>query len=175
MVIGGVHHGDSHDISADLIELACTPVAVICAGAKAILDLPRTLEFLETYGVPVIGYRTDHLPAFYTSTTPYSLTSRIDDIPSLVKLLKTHWQLGMKSGILIANPISARDEISAELIEPIIAGALKSAQEKQISGKDVTPFLLSEIATVTCGKSMAANISLIKNNVRLGAELAFAL
>lgn len=173
--IGGVHHGDSQDISADLIELARTPVAVVCAGAKAILDLPRTLEFLETYGIPVIGYQCDSLPAFYTAQTAYPLRCRIDNVTALAKLLKMHWQLGMKTGILIANPIDHRDEIPAAVILPVIASALKSAALKKITGKDVTPFLLSEIAVVTKGKSMAANISLIKNNVRLGAELAYAL
>ncbi len=173
--IGGVHHGASHDISADLIELATTPVAVICAGAKAILDLPRTLEFLETHSIPVIGYRTETLPAFYTANTTYRLSSRIDDIESLVKLVKTHWQLGMRTGILIANPISSRDEIPAALIDPVIHNALLLAAENNISGKEVTPFLLKEVAAVTKGRSIAANISLILNNVKLGAELSYAL
>ncbi len=173
--IGGVHHGDSFDISADLIELARTPVAVICAGAKAILDLPRTIEFLETYSIPVIGYGTETLPAFYTRETSYKLTSHVNDIPALAKLLKIHWQLGMTTGILIANPINAADEIPADIIDPVITNALKAASERMITGKEVTPFLLGEVAAVTKGKSMAANISLIKNNVRLGADLAAAL
>lgn len=173
--IGGVHHGDSMDISADLTELSRTPVAVVCAGAKAILDLPRTLEFLEMCSIPVIGYRTDRLPAFYTASTAYPLTCRADDIAMLAKILKTHWQLGMSSGILITNPIPSQDEIPAALIEPVIEKALQDVVKKQISGKDVTPFLLSEIAAVTKGKSLAANISLIKNNVKLGAELAAVL
>jgi pseudouridine-5'-phosphate glycosidase len=173
--IGGVHHGDSFDISADLIELARTPIAVICAGAKAILDLPRTIEFLETYSIPVIGYGTETLPAFYTRETSYQLTSHVNDIPALAKLLKIHWQLGMTTGILIANPINATDEIPADVINPVITNALKTASERMITGKEVTPFLLSEVAAVTKGKSMAANISLIKNNVRLGADLAAAL
>lgn len=173
--IGGVHHGDAHDVSADLIELSCTPVAVVCAGAKSILDLPRTLEFLETYSIPVIGYGCDTLPAFYTAATSHKLNCRIDDVNSLSNLLKIHWQLDMTSGILITNPINPRDEIPAAIIEPVIASALKNAAEKQITGKDVTPFLLNEIVSVTQGKSMAANISLIKNNVKLGAELAASL
>lgn len=173
--IGGVHHGDSLDISADLIELAHTPIAVICAGAKAILDLPRTIEFLETYGIPVLGYRTKNLPAFYTRETPHQLSSHVDDIRSLANILKIHWQLGMTTGILVANPIAPQDEIPAEIINPVIAKALETASARMISGKEVTPFLLGEVAAVTKGKSMAANISLIKNNVRLGAELASAL
>jgi len=170
--IGGVHHGDALDISADLIELACTPIAVICAGAKAILDLPRTLEFLETYSVPVVGYRTRTLPAFYTAKTLHLLNQHVDDIPALVNLLKIHWALGMRSGMLITNPIPADEEIPANIIDPVIQDSLALAVKKNLSGKDVTPFLLGEIASITQGKSMAANISLIKNNVKLGAELA---
>ena len=173
--IGGVHHGSSQDISADLIELSRTPVAVICAGAKAILDLPRTLEFLETYNIPVVGYQTSTLPAFYTASTTYPLNCRIDDVTSLVNLLNIHWKLGMASGVLVTNPIPLDDEIPATIIEPVIEMALQSAQQKNISGKEITPFLLSEIAAVTKGKSMAANISLIKNNVSLGAQLAAAI
>lgn len=173
--IGGVHHGDSMDISADLTELSRTPIAVVCAGAKAILDLPRTLEFLEMCSIPVIGYRTDNLPAFYTASTSYPLTCRVDDVSTLAKILEMHWRLGMTSGMLITNPIPLHDEIPAALIEPVIEKALQDAVEKHITGKDVTPFLLSEIAAVTKGKSLAANISLIKNNVKLGAELAAAL
>ncbi|HTM64202.1 MAG TPA: pseudouridine-5'-phosphate glycosidase [Gammaproteobacteria bacterium] len=173
--IGGVHRGDAFDISADLIELSCSPVAVVCAGAKSILDLPRTLEYLETYSIPVIGYGCDTLPAFYTASTSHKLSCRVDDVSSLSNLLKIHWQLGMKSGILITNPINARDEIPAADIDPVIASALKTAAEKQITGKDITPFLLNEIVSVTKGKSMTANISLIKNNIRLGAELAASL
>lgn len=170
--IGGVHRGDDQDISADLIELTRTPIAVICAGAKAILDLPKTLEFLETYSIPLVGYRTDTFPAFYTSETEFKIPARVDDIASIVHLLRTHWQLGMTSGVLIANPISPDDEISSDIIEPAIVGALQKAKKKQIKGKAMTPFLLSEVASVTKGKSLQANINLIKNNVRLGSMLA---
>jgi pseudouridylate synthase len=170
--IGGVHRGDDEDISADLIALAKTPIAVVCSGAKAILDLPKTLEFLETYSIPIVGYRTDTLPAFYTAETNYKLPARVDDITSLVHLLRIHWQLGLSSGILIANPISSVDEISSNIIEPAIEYALQSAKEKQIRGKAITPYLLNEVAHVTKGKSLNANMSLIKNNVRLGAMIA---
>jgi len=170
--IGGVHRGDDQDISADLIELSKTSIAVVCAGAKAILDLPKTLEFLETHSIPIVGYRTDTLPAFYTSETEYKLPARVDDITSIVNILRIHWQLGMTSGVLIANPISLNDEISSDIIEHAIVGALQKAKKKQINGKAITPFLLNEVAIVTKGKSLQANINLIKNNVRLGAMLA---
>lgn len=170
--IGGVHRGDDQDVSADLIELSRTPIAVVCAGAKAILDLPKTLEFLETHSIPVVGYRTDFLPAFYTAETEYKLHARVDDVASLAELLKIHWQLGMSSGVLIANPIPATDEIPAEIIEPVIASALEKAGKQRISGKAITPFLLNEVSVVTKGKSLQANINLIINNVRLGALLA---
>lgn len=170
--IGGVHFGDALDISADLIELANTPVAVVCAGAKSILDLPRTLEFLETHSVPVIGYRTKLLPAFYTSKTNYHLSQSVDDIHKLADVLNIHWDLGMRSGVLITNPIPVKDEIPSDIIEPVIQNSLSSAIRNNLSGKEVTPFLLKEIAEITKGKSIEANISLIKNNVSLGAALA---
>lgn len=173
--IGGVHRGENLDISADLYEIAKTPIAVICSGAKAILDLPKTLEVLETFSVPIIGYQTKMLPAFYTAKTNYSLPASVDDIQNLVSVLTIHWQLGMRSGVLIANPIPAQYEIPSATIEPAIIHALRQAQEKQITGKDLTPFLLSELAHVTNGESLKANLSLIKNNVRLGAMLANAL
>src|SRR3990167_1155891 len=170
--IGGVHRGDTQDISADLIELARTPIAVICAGAKAILDLPKTLELLETLSIPVIGYQTTTFPAFYTATTSYLLSTHITDIYALGYLLKTHFSLKMSSGCLIGNPIPSQDEIKKEVIEPIITKALKTAEQQHITGKAITPFLLKEIAHHTEGKSLKANISLIKNNVELGAKLA---
>ncbi|VVC76921.1 Pseudouridine-5'-phosphate glycosidase [Aquicella siphonis] len=173
--IGGVHRGQDQDISADLITLAKTPMAVVCAGAKAILDVPKTLEFLETHGVPVIGYRTETFPAFYTAETDYKLFAHVDNVTSLANLLKIHWQLGMSSGVLIANPIPSPDEIPADIIEPAISSALKLAEKKNVHGKEITPFLLSEIAAVTQGKSLHANINLIINNVRLGAMLALKI
>lgn len=173
--IGGVHRGNDDDISADLIELARNPVAVVCAGAKAILDLPRTLEFLETFSVPIVGYRTEVLPAFYTDKTPYTLPISIHEISDLVKLLKTHWQLDTSSGVLITNPIPAESAIPSERIEPVIAHAVQKAQQKNIVGKAITPYLLNEIAELTQGESLKANIALIKNNVKLGARLAYAI
>ncbi|USQ15134.1 pseudouridine-5'-phosphate glycosidase [Legionella lytica] len=173
--IGGVHRGLDMDVSADLIELSQTPIAVVCAGAKAILDLPKTLEFLETYSVPVIGYQTDTLPAFYTDKTAYKLTMRADNVKTLKTIVEIQNQLNLASGILIMNPIPQADSIPMEMIEPVIEAAVKKAEALKISGKDITPFLLSEVTKATAGVSQQANISLIKNNVRLGAELAFAL
>lgn len=172
--IGGVHRGDAQDISADLIEIARTPIATICAGAKAILDLPRTLELLETMSVPVIGYRTQVLPAFYSDSTPYQLPTSVNDIPSLVKILKTHWCIDAVSGVLIANPIPAEFNIPSHEIEPIIINALHQAEQNNITGKALTPFLLAEVSKLTEGKSLHANIGLIKNNALLGAQLAHA-
>ncbi|WP_374939080.1 pseudouridine-5'-phosphate glycosidase [Legionella bozemanae] len=173
--IGGVHRGDAQDISADLIEISRTPIAVICAGAKAILDLPRTLEFLETMSVPVIGYRTQVLPAFYTDSTQYSLPTWVEDVPTLAKIVTAHWDIGMSSGALITNPIPAEFNIPLEVIEPVIMNAIQKAEQNNISGKALTPFLLAEVAQLTQGKSLLANIALIKNNARLGAELARAV
>jgi pseudouridine-5'-phosphate glycosidase len=173
--IGGVHRGNLQDISADLVELARVPLAVVCSGPKAILDLAKTLEFLETYGVPVVGYRTDFLPGFYTTQTPLRVPLRIDNIPALSKFLKIHWQLGLTSSAVIANPIPADDEIAYDIIEPVITQALQKAQQNNIFGKELTPFLLSEIANVTQGRSLLSNINLIKNNVKLGAQLAHTL
>jgi pseudouridine-5'-phosphate glycosidase len=133
------------------------------------------LEFLETHSIPIIGYRTNTFPAFYTAETEYPLQVRIDDITSLVNLLKIHWALDMPSGVLIANPISSVDEIAADIIEPAIHNALALAAKKQVQGKALTPFLLNEVATATLGKSLQANINLIINNVRLGAMLAHNL
>jgi pseudouridine-5'-phosphate glycosidase len=170
--IGGVHRGDAMDISADLIELAQTPIAVICAGAKAILDLPRTLEFLETYSIPVIGYGTKKLPAFYTSESEHTLPMQVNKINELADYLNIHWQLKMPSGVLIMNPVPKENEIAAEVIQPAIQQALQRAAENNVLGKEITPFLLKEVSSATQGKSLAANISLIKNNVLLGAQLA---
>ncbi len=173
--IGGVHRGEALDISADLIELSRTPMAVVCAGAKAILDLPRTLEYLETHSIPIVGYRTDSLPAFYSSQSPLVLPTRVDDIRAIVNLLNTHWQLGLSSSVLIANPIPRDEEIEAAILEPMIESAIQQADEMKIRGKEITPFLLDKMANATEGKSLKANIALIKNNVILAAEIAKGL
>lgn len=173
--IGGVHRGDDFDISADLIELSRTPVAVVCAGVKAILDLPRTMELLETLSVPILGYLTDTLPAFYSASTQFQLPARVNDVASLAAVVRTHWQLGNGSGVLVANPIPAEHAIPSDVIEPVIAEMIEKAEKMGIKGKAITPFLLSEVAKATSGKSQQANIALIKNNTLLGAKLAAQL
>lgn len=174
--IGGVHRGaeTTMDISADLEELANTNVAVICAGAKSILDLGLTMEYLETKGVPVIGYQTDKLPAFYTRTSDYSVNFRADKPEEIASTLKTKWELNMKGGAVIANPIPEEHALNEELITEVIESALKEAAENNIMGKDTTPFLLAKVKELTEGKSLEANIELVKNNARLGAEIALS-
>lgn len=175
--IGGVHRGAeaNFDISADLQELAKTPVNVVAAGAKAILDIPKTLEVLETFGVPVIAYGQDAFPAFWSRDAGLPAPMRLDSPASIAKAFRTRVAVGLEGGQLIANPIPAQDEISADVLRPIIATALKKADEQQISAKAVTPFLLNEIFEMTDGASLQANIALVRNNARLAAEIAQAL
>lgn len=172
--IGGVHRGaeTTMDISADLEELAQTNVAVICAGAKSILDLGLTLEYLETKGVPVIGYQTDILPAFYTRTSNFSVNFRANDVETIAATLKTKWDLNLKGGAIIANPIPEEHAMDEKTITAVIELALKEANEQHISGKEVTPFLLAKVKDLTGGKSLESNIALVKNNAVLGAKLA---
>lgn len=172
--IGGVHRGAEHtfDISADLEELSNTNVAVVCAGAKSILDLPKTLEYLETKGVPVIGYQTDVLPAFYTSKSPYKVSLRLDSPVEIAKLLKAKWLLGLKGGAVIANPIPETDEMDEKIINDAIEKALKEMESLKITGKDTTPFLLAKVKELTGGDSLESNIKLVYNNCRLAALIA---
>ena len=172
--IGGVHRGveETMDISADLDELGQTPVTVVCAGAKAILDLPRTLEYLETKGVPVVGYQTDYLPAFYTRTSEYKLNSRVDSAKEVAEMIRYSELLGLKGGILVTNPIPAEHEIPHEKIDAIIDQAVREADEKGVHGKDSTPFLLAKIVELTGGESLKTNIQLVYNNAKLGAQIA---
>ena len=173
--IGGVHKGaeDSFDISADLMELAQTPVTVVAAGAKAILDLPKTLEVLETQGVPVIAYGQDAFPAFWSRDSGLAAPLRLDDPGQIAASAKMRARLGLPGGQLVANPIPAEAEISSTTLAPIIAQA--QADAAGISGKSVTPFLLQRILELTDGKSLEANIALVLNNARLGAAIARAL
>jgi pseudouridine-5'-phosphate glycosidase len=175
--IGGVHRGagESFDISADLLELARTPVAVVCAGAKAILDLKLTMEVLETHGVPVIGVGTDELPAFYSRRSGLRVDRRLDRVDDIARVLQAQWQHGLGAGVLVANPIPASHEIPAEEIVPHIEQALVEAQQRGIEGAEVTPFLLSRMNELTAGRSLAANIELVLNNARLAAQLAVSL
>jgi pseudouridine-5'-phosphate glycosidase len=173
--IGGVHRESSFDISADLQALATIPMIVVCAGAKAILDLPATLEYLETMSVPVVGYGTDEFPAFYSRESGLDVTINLDNPLDIVEFARAHWSAGLQSAVLVANPIPVADAIPAAEMEPIIERASKEAQEKKIQGKKLTPFLLEKISELTKGKSMAANLSLLLNNARLAAKIAHAL
>lgn len=175
--IGGVHRGarETFDISADLQELANTNVAVVCAGAKSILDIGLTLEYLETYGVPVVGYQTDEFPAFYTRKSGYGVDYKVDSAAELAQSIKTKWDLNLKGGVVVANPIPEKDELDHDLISKAIDDALVEAEEQGILGKETTPFLLSKVKDITKGGSLAANIELVYNNSRLAADLAVEL
>ena len=172
--IGGVHRGaqESFDISADLQELAKTDVAVVCAGAKSILDIGLTLEYLETMGVPVIGYKTKELPAFYTTKSGFEVNYRLDTPLQIAETLMAKWGLGLTGGVVIANPIPEEYAMEYELISAAIESALTEADEKGIKGKETTPFLLAKVKEITGGKSLNANIQLVYNNAKLGAEIA---
>lgn len=172
--IGGVHRGveSTMDISADLEELGQTPVTVVCAGAKAILDLPRTLEYLETKGVPVVGYQTDYLPAFYTRTSDYALNTRLDSAEQIADAMHASELLGLQGGMLVTNPIPTEHEIPHEVIDAVIDQAVQEATEQGITGKDSTPFLLKRIVELTDGASLDTNIQLVFNNAKLGAQIA---
>ena len=173
--IGGVHRESSFDISADLQALAKIPMIVVCAGAKAILDLPATLEYLETMSVPVVGYGTDEFPAFYSRESGLDVSVRLDSPQEIVEFAQAHWKAGLSSAVLVANPVPSADAIPAAEMEPVIEKASKEAQEKKIHGKELTPFLLARISELTEKKSMAANLSLLLNNARLAAQIALAL
>jgi pseudouridylate synthase len=172
--IGGVHRGDATDVSHDLVSLARTPVAVVSAGAKAILDLPRTLEVMETLGVLVIGYRTDELPAFYTVRSGLRLEHFAGNTEELAKILRTHWEDLGGGGVLVANPIPAEASLDEALISGAIEDSLAEAAKHGICGKRLTPFLLARLAEVTGGASIRANRALALHNARVGAELALA-
>jgi pseudouridine-5'-phosphate glycosidase len=169
--IGGVHRGaeSTFDISADLEELARTPVAVVCAGAKALLDLPKTLEVLETRGVPVVGYQTDEFPAFWSRSSGLPVAIRAERPGDVARLLQVRWALGMEGGALICNPF---DGFPAAEIESAIQTALTECARQRVSGKAVTPFVLRRIAELTEGRSLSANIELVKSNARLAAAIA---
>jgi pseudouridylate synthase len=175
--IGGVHRGaeSTFDISADLLELAQTPVTVVCAGAKAILDIPKTLEVLETHGVPVIAYGQDDMPAFWSRSAGLKAPLRCDTPAEIAKAIMTRAKLGLAGGHLIANPIPVAEEIPRDVITPFIEAALAEAAKNGIEGKAVTPYLLQRIFELTQGKSLTANIALVCNNARLAAEIAMAL
>ena len=175
--IGGVHRGAevTMDISADLEELARTPVAVVCAGAKSILDLGLTLEYLETKGVPVLGYRTKELPAFYTPHSGFSVDYRADSPEELAAFIRAQRELDYPGGMLITNPIPDEYAMPADVINAAIDQALAEAKEQGVKGKATTPFLLARVCELTGGESLASNIQLVLNNVRLAAKIAAAL
>ncbi|MFN0186929.1 MAG: pseudouridine-5'-phosphate glycosidase [Aquabacterium sp.] len=174
--IGGVHRGaaQSMDVSADLTELARTPVAVVCAGAKAILDLPLTLEVLETHGVPVLGYGTDRFPAFWCRDSGLPVDARCDTPDAVAALLRAHWALGLGSGVVVANPIPQAHALPRDQVEAAIAAALADASAAGITGKAVTPYLLQRMVQITGGHSLRANVELVLDNARVAAGIARA-
>lgn len=174
--IGGVHRGAelSFDISADLTELARTPVAVVCAGAKAILDLPRTLEALETLGVPVVGYRTNEFPAFYVRESGLPLKARVDSPEEAARLMNAHWETGLSSGIVFCNPPPADCALKKQEVEALVGRALHSAAAAGIRGNGVTPYLLDYLSKESQGRTMETNISLLVHNAGVAAEIAAA-
>ena len=172
--LGGVHrHAEvTFDISRDLEELAANDIMIVCAGCKSILDIGLTLEYLETKGVPVFGYQTDYMPAFFTRKSEFKVDYNIKNPKEVAEAAKAQWELGLQGGILLTNPIPESDSMDEEKINTAIEKALVEAEEKGIHGKETTPFLLSKVLEVTEGKSLEANIALVKNNARLGAEVA---
>jgi pseudouridine-5'-phosphate glycosidase len=172
--IGGVHRGagESFDISADLLELSRTPVAVVCAGVKSILDIGLTLEVLETHGVPVVGYGTDRLPAFFARDSGFGVDARLDTPAQIARALQAQWAMGLRGGMVIANPVPEAHALPRAVIDAAIAAALADAAVQGITGKAVTPFLLARVNALTGGNSLAANIALILNNARLAAAVA---
>lgn len=175
--IGGVHQGgaSSMDISADLQELARTNVAVVCAGPKSILDIGLTREYLETHGVPVVGYQTDRLPAFYARKSGYEVDYRADSAAEIARLVDTKWSMGLNGGLVIANPIPREAALNRKTVAQINETAIREAEDQKIEGNLLTPFLLNRVKDLTEGKSLAANRALMINNARLGAEIAIAL
>jgi pseudouridine-5'-phosphate glycosidase len=172
--IGGVHRGaqETFDISADLQELSHTDVAVVCAGAKSILDIGLTLEYLETQGVPVVGFKTDELPAFYTRKSGFGVDYRVDSEEELAKALKAKWDVGLNGGVVVGNPVPEEYEMDYEIINKAIKDALEESIKKGIKGKNSTPFLLAKVKEITGGDSLETNINLVYNNAKVGARLA---
>lgn len=173
--IGGVHKEARFDVSPDLQALASTQMIIVCAGAKSILDLPSTLEMLETLGVPVLGYGTDEFPAFFSRQSGFKTSARADSPQEVANFARAHWDIGMPSAVLVCQPIPAENEIPRAEIDPIEEIASKEAQEKRIGGQALTPFLLQRVNELTEGKSMRANLSLLLNNARLAAQIAKAM
>jgi pseudouridylate synthase len=173
--IGGVHRHAPFDVSADLPELARSPLVVVCAGAKSILDLPSTLEVLETMGVAVVGYQTDEFPAFYSRESGLAVTARADSPAEIAELARAQWNLGLESAILVVQPPPSEVALSPSQMEAAIAQALAEAETAQVSGAAMTPFLLNRVSQLSGGASLQANLALLKNNARLAAQVAAAL
>ncbi len=172
--IGGVHRGTSGDISADLPELARTPVVVVCAGAKAILDLPRTLEWLETAGIPVLGWGTDEFPAFFTRSSGLPVSAMVKNAAEAVALIRAQWEMGLRSGVLVCVPCPEEVAVPAEKVERVLRTALQQAESEGVRGKQVTPYLLARLADLSAGGTLRANLALLRNNARVAAEIARA-
>jgi pseudouridine-5'-phosphate glycosidase len=173
--IGGVHRGQPFDVSADLPELAETRVVVVCAGAKAILDLPLTLEWLETHGVPVLGYGTDEFPAFYARSSGLPVDARVDSPAEVAAIVRAKRRMGLRGGVLVAVPPPEETAMAPSVVETAIHAALADAEAQGIRGKEITPFLLARIAELTAGASLAANIALLRNNAAVAAQIAATL
>jgi pseudouridine-5'-phosphate glycosidase len=172
--IGGVHDVETLDISADLFTLSDTPMIIVCAGAKAILDLPATLEFLETLSVPVIGYGTDEFPAFYSRQSGLSVSARLDTPEQVVQFAQSHWGLGLRSAVLVCQPLPSGEEISSGQMEGAIKQARCEAHDQGVRGQALTPFLLARLSELTAGESLRANLALLLNNAKLAAQIALA-
>lgn len=173
--IGGVHRGHPEDVSADLTVLAATPLVVVCAGAKAILDLPRTLEYLETHGVPVIGYGTDEFPAFYSRRSGLAVDAQVETPEEIARMVQARAALGLTTALLVCAPVPEADELPAAEAEAAIAQALQEAEDAGVSGKALTPFLLARLVELTGGRARRANEALLVNNTRVAARIARAL
>jgi pseudouridine-5'-phosphate glycosidase len=173
--IGGVHRQPTYDISADLPQLSCTPMVVVCAGAKAILDLPATLEYLETFAVPVLGYQTNEFPAFYSPKSGLPTSARADSPLEIAQFALAHWGMGVNSAVLVVNPLPEEVALEYEDVERVIHIALQDAESQQVRGQQVTPFLLKRVVELTGGTSLQANLGLLHNNAALAAEIAKAI
>lgn len=172
--IGGVHRGSLPDISADLPELARTPITVVCSGAKIVLDLSATREWLETFGITVVGYQCEQLPAFYSRSSGLPIDARVDSPDEVVKIIRSQHELGIGSALLVAVPVPAAAELSSELLEQVLSRALEEAEQNQILGREVTPFLLARMSEASAGATLRANVALLENNARVAAEIAVA-
>ena len=170
--IGGVHRGEDYDISADMSQLAKTPIVVVCAGAKAILDLPTTLEYLETNSVPIVGYQTDEFPAFFSRNSGLKINASADSAPEIAEIAHAHWKLGLSSSVLVVNPPPQDYCMHFEQVEEVVDTALADAERLGIKGKQVTPYLLKRVSELTSGASLKGNLELLRSNASLAATIA---